>query len=58
MELSFFLKKKDDRRIKCLLCKMQEKRMRRKVDIFLNEPEGIVYQENIDHLHVLQTLTV
>lgn len=37
---------------------MQEKRVRRKVDIFLNEPEGIVYQENIDHLHVLQTLTV
>lgn len=25
---------------------------------FINEPDGIVYQENIHHLHVLQTLTV
>lgn len=23
-----------------------------KSGFFLNEPEGIVYQENIDHLHV------
>lgn len=25
---------------------------------FINEPDGIVYQENIHHLHVLQTLKV